>query len=44
MKENFIGANREGVISHIKNKYGVEEENLWIKYPNYVVFRHKNGK
>lgn len=44
MKENFIGANREGVISHIKNKYGAQKETLWIKYPNYAVFRHENGK
>ena len=32
--------NREDIIEYIKEKYGVEPEHLWDKYPNYIVFRN----
>jgi predicted DNA-binding protein (MmcQ/YjbR family) len=31
---------RENIIAYIKDKYNVEPEHLWDKYPNYVVFRN----
>ncbi|MDM3559611.1 MmcQ/YjbR family DNA-binding protein [Proteus vulgaris] len=27
----------------MKANYNVEPEHLWIKYPNYIVFRHKSN-
>ncbi len=31
---------RQDVIDYIKEKYGVEPEYLWKKFPNYVIFRN----
>ena len=31
---------RENIIAYIKDKYNVEPEHLWDKYPNYIVFRN----
>ncbi|MBI6530151.1 MmcQ/YjbR family DNA-binding protein [Proteus vulgaris] len=35
--------NRKELINFIKENYDVEPESLWIKYPNYIVFRHKGN-
>ncbi|WIF73560.1 MmcQ/YjbR family DNA-binding protein [Proteus vulgaris] len=35
--------NRKELINYIKENYNVEPECLWIKYPNYIVFRHKSN-
>jgi len=31
---------RNDIIKYIKEKYNVEPEHLWNKYPNYIVFRN----
>ena len=31
---------RNDVIKYIKEKYDVEPEHLWEKYPNFIVFRN----
>ncbi len=36
--------NRNDVIKYIKEKYNIKIECLWLKYPLYGVFRHKNNK
>ena len=35
---------REQVCSYIEKTYGVAEERLWKRYPNYLVFRHKDNQ
>ena len=30
---------RERMAIYIQNRYGVEPEHLWVRYPNYAVFR-----
>ncbi len=36
---------KEAIIAYVKKKYGASPENLWMRYPNYAVFRHEdNGK
>ncbi len=36
---------KEAIIAYVKEKYGASPENLWMRYPNYAVFRHEdNGK
>jgi len=32
--------NRQDVIDYIEEKYDVEPEYLWKKFPNYVIFRN----
>ena len=36
--------NRKGLEEYIQNNYNEEPDYPWIKYPNYVVFRHQNNK
>ena len=31
---------KEAVIAYVKEKYGASPENLWMRYPNYAIFRH----
>ena len=31
---------RERLAAYIKTKYGAEPERLWLRFPNYAVFRH----
>ena len=36
---------KDAVIAYVKEKYGASPENLWMRYPNYAIFRHAdNGK
>ncbi|MBG2915129.1 MmcQ/YjbR family DNA-binding protein [Proteus cibarius] len=35
--------NRKELINYIKENYNAEPECLWIKYPNYIVFRHNSN-
>lgn len=35
---------RQYIIEFIKKKYNANDEYLWIKYPTYAVFRHKDNK
>ena len=36
---------KEAIIAYVKKKYGAMPENLWMRYPNYAIFRHEdNGK
>jgi len=34
---------KEAVIAYVKEKYGAPPENLWIRYPNYAIFRHEDS-
>ena len=34
---------KEAVIAYMKEKYGAPPENLWIRYPNYAIFRHEDS-
>ena len=36
--------NRQEVIDFIKTDFGVSEEHLWIRFPNYIVFRNQRNK
>ena len=40
-KENFIFSQSNRITARIKEKYGVEPEFLWAKYPYFGVFRNK---
>ncbi len=31
---------KDAVIAYVKEKYGASPENLWMRYPNYAIFRH----
>ena len=36
---------RDRLLAYVKKKYQVSPENLWLRYPDYAVFRHAdNGK
>ena len=35
---------RQEVIDYIEREYGVEAEHLWIKFPDYAVFRNTKNK
>lgn len=35
---------RQEVIGFINNEFGVEEEHLWMTFPDYAVFRNKRNK
>lgn len=35
--------NRKELINYIKENYNAEPECLWIKHPNYIVFRHNSN-
>ena len=36
---------KEALIAYVQEKYGAPPENLWMRYPNYAIFRHAdNGK
>lgn len=37
-------ANKQHVLSYIKEQYGVMPEYLWHKFPDYAVFRHSNNR
>lgn len=40
MSSNMTGsAQRERMTNYIQDRYGVEPEHLWARYPNYAVFR-----
>ena len=36
--------NRQEVIDYIQNEFGVEEEHLWMTFPDYIVFRNQKNK
>ena len=36
--------NRQDIIKFIKDEFGVEEEHLWLTFPDYIVFRNKKNK
>lgn len=35
---------RESVIKYAAERYGVQPENLWAKFPNYAVLRHDDNR
>ena len=35
---------KEQLFAYIKKKYAAEPEYLWMRYPNYAVFRHTDNK
>ncbi|MBQ8954263.1 MAG: MmcQ/YjbR family DNA-binding protein [Clostridia bacterium] len=35
---------REDVFAYIKKKYKTEPEYLWMRFPNYAVFRHEDNQ
>lgn len=37
-------ARRETVFNFIEEQYGAEPEHLWVKYPEYAVFRRQNNR
>lgn len=36
--------NRETLIQHINERYGIAPEYPWRKYPDYAVFRHTDNR
>ncbi len=36
--------NRQQLINHINEVYGIEEEYPWVSAPRYAVFRHANNR
>ena len=36
--------NRQEVTQYIQNEFGVEEEHLWMTFPDYIVFRNQKNK
>ncbi len=36
--------NKEQLLQFISERYSVDEEHPWEKYPEYSVFRHRNNK
>ena len=36
--------NRAEIIEYIQNTFDVIGERLWLKYPDYIVFRNKDNK
>lgn len=35
--------NKNELIVYIQNNYGCSPEYPWAKYPNHIIFRHKNN-
>ena len=35
---------KDEVFDYIKNQYGAEPEYLWMRFPDYAVFRHKSNR
>ena len=35
---------RERMAIYIQNRYGVEPEHIWVRYPNYAVFRQRASR
>ena len=35
---------RDALIAYVKRKYKAQPEHLWMRYPDYVVFRHANNE
>lgn len=35
---------REHLFDHVKKKYKAEPEHLWMRFPDYAIFRHKDNK
>ena len=35
---------REQLFDHAKKKYKAEPEHLWIRFPDYAIFRHKDNQ
>ena len=35
---------RQRIIDYIKSEFGIEEEHLWMSFPDYAVFRNKHNK
>ena len=35
---------KDAVIAYVKEKYGASPENLWMRYPNYAIFRHGDNR
>ncbi len=35
---------RKQLLQYISDRYSVDEEHPWEKYPNHTVFRHQNNK
>ena len=36
--------NRKELEEYIQSNYSAEPDHPWVKYPNYVVFRHQSNK
>ena len=36
--------NRQDIINFIKDEFSVSEEHLWIRFPNYIVFRNQRNR
>ena len=36
--------NRNELLSHVEQKYGVKPEYLWSRWPNYAVLRHSENR
>lgn len=34
---------RNELVDYIQSNYGVAVEYLWDRFPNYIIFRHKNN-
>lgn len=34
---------RNELVDYIQSNYGVAAEYLWDRFPNYIIFRHKNN-
>ena len=35
---------REKVYQYMKKKYGSEPEYLWLRFPDYAIFRHEDNR
>ena len=35
---------RDFILDYIKKEYGSDPERLWMKFPNYVVCRHRDNR
>lgn len=40
----MLDMNRNELFEWIKDRFGSEPEYLWVKFPNFAVFRNRNGK
>ena len=38
-----VASLKEAVFAYVKEKYGAAPENLWMRYPNYAIFRHADN-